>query len=101
MPATAFKHTLKKINPVLGILMALTIIGFVVSCILIGTFLYINISIKSSTVMNEQLTVEKTNLESQVNELEEKKKHYSNLLQNLDDELAKYQPVIIPDSMKE
>lgn len=81
--------------------MALIMIGFVVSCILIGAFLYINISIKSSNIMSQQLTTEKAALKSQVEELEVKKEHYSNVLQNLDDELAKYQPIVIPDSMKE
>lgn len=81
-------------------LVLFTVGAFIVTVALAGSVLYINSNIQKNEVEITTLSNELTSLQKQIEEIQNQEKEYKNQLDELQGELSKYEPVVIPDSMK-
>ncbi len=72
----------------------------VVTSILLGSFVYTNMSLNKYHVTINQLSSELDSIKSMTDEMVQQEKEYKNQLEGLSQELAKYEPIVIPESMK-
>lgn len=82
-------------------LVVLTVGAFIATTILVGIFIYLNSSIRKNEAAIATLSKELTTLQEQAEEIQSQEAEYKNQLNMLQAELSKYEPVVIPDSMKE
>lgn len=82
-------------------LVVLTVGAFVATTILVGIFIYVNSSIRKNEAAIATLSKELTILQEQAEEIQSQEAEYKNQLDVLQAELSKYEPVVIPESMKE
>lgn len=90
----------KKKNRLLGVCVAITILGAGLTLGLLGGHIYIGSSINKNTASIEAISERTDSLKAEVQSVKDQKKASENELLALEDSLAKYEPVIIPDSMK-
>lgn len=90
----------KKKNRLLGVCIAVTILGAGVTLGLLGGHIYLTSSINKNTASVETISESTESLKAEVQSVKEQKKASEDELLALEDSLAKYEPVIIPDSMK-
>lgn len=81
-------------------LVVFTIGAFIVTAALAGTFIYINGSIHKNEAAITALSDELTTLQEQTEEIQGQESEYKKQLEAIQGELSKYEPVVIPDSMK-
>ena len=84
----------KKRNRLLGVCVALTILG------LLGGHVYLASSISKNTTSVKAISESTESLKAEVQTVKEQQKVSQDELEIIQDNLAKYEPVIIPDSMK-
>lgn len=82
-------------------LVVLTVGAFVATTILVGIFIYVNSSIHKNEAAIATLSEELTTLQEQAEEIQSQEMEYKNQIDALQAELSKYEPVVIPDSMKQ
>ena len=82
-------------------LVVLTVGAFVATTILVGIFIYVNSSIHKNEAAITTLSEQLTTLQEQAEEIQSQEMEYKNQLDALQAELSKYEPVVIPDSMKQ
>lgn len=81
-------------------LVVFTVMAFIVTAVLTGTIVTINSSIQKNEVEITTLSNELISLQNQIEEIQNQEKEYKNQLDELQGELSKYEPIVIPDSMK-
>ncbi len=82
-------------------LVVLTGCSFVATAVLVGAFIYVNSSIHKNEAAITALSDELTVLQEKAEEIRGQETEYRSQLDALEAELSKYEPVVIPDSMKE
>lgn len=82
-------------------LVVLTVGSFVATTVLVGAFIYVNGSIQKNEAAITALSDELTILQEKAEEIQGQETEYRSQLDALQAELSKYEPVVIPDSMKE
>lgn len=90
----------KKRNRLLGVCVAVTILGAGMTLGLLGGHLYLTSSISKNTTSVEAISESTKSLKAEVQTIQEQQKVSQDELAIIQDNLAKYEPVIIPDSMK-
>ena len=90
----------KKKNRFLGVCIVLTAMGITMTLGLLGGHIYIASSINKSTTSVETISQNTESLKAEVNTMQAEKESSQKELTILEDNLAKYEPVVIPDSMK-
>lgn len=90
----------KRKNYAITVLMMITGAAVVATSLLAGTFIYLNSSIKKNEASIATFSKEISSMQEQVEIIKAQEKEYKNKLEALELELSKYEPVIIPDSMK-
>lgn len=90
----------KRKNYAVTVLMMITGAAVVATSLLAGTFIYLNSSIKKNEASIATFSKEISSMQEQVEIIKAQEKEYKNKLEALELELSKYEPVIIPDSMK-
>ncbi|WP_054741056.1 hypothetical protein [Cellulosilyticum ruminicola] len=90
----------KKKNRFLGVCIAITILGAALTICLLGENLFIASSINKNTASIETISKTTEDLRAEVQAVKEQKVAAEKELAELQDNLAKYEPVVIPDSMK-
>lgn len=90
----------RKKNHMLGILVIVSIGACITTSVLAGTFIYVNGSINKNESAIETLSNDLTTIKDKVETIKGQEEEYKNQLQALQAELSKYEPVVIPDSMK-
>lgn len=100
----AYKNNLnfgaKKKNRFLGACIAITILSVGMTVGLLGGHIYITSSINKNTANVETISESTDSLKAEVQSVKDQMKVSEDELVSLQDNLAKYEPVIIPDSMK-
>ena len=91
----------KKKNYLYEGLIVFTVGASIGTAILGGIFIYINGAIHKNEAAITTLSNELNILQEQVQEIQSQESQYKNQLDTLQDELSKYEAVVIPDSMKE
>lgn len=81
-------------------LVVITGIAFTATAVLAGTFVYVNGSIHKNEKAINALSEELTILEQKAEEVKAREAEYKDKLDKLQAELSKYEPIVIPDSMK-
>ena len=82
-------------------LVVLTGCSFVATAALSGAIIYVNSSIHKNEAAITALSGELTILQEKAAEIQGQETEYRSQLDALQAELSKYEPVVIPDSMKE
>ena len=72
----------------------------VITGILLGSFIYTNIRLNKYQATINQLSSELDSIKSMTDEMVQQEEEYKNKLEGLSQELAKYEPIVIPESMK-
>lgn len=90
----------KKKNRFLGVCIAITILGAGLTIGLLGGNLFISNSISKNTASVETISKATEDLRAEVQAVKEQKAAAEKELAEVQDNLAKYEPVVIPDSMK-
>lgn len=72
----------------------------IVTSILLGSFVYTTMSINKHNVTLNKLSSEIDEMKSIAEGMMEQEKEYKKQLEGLNQELAKYEPIVIPESMK-
>nr|WP_303244118.1 hypothetical protein [uncultured Cellulosilyticum sp.] len=90
----------KKRNRLLGVCVALTILGAGMTLGLLGGHVYLASSISKNTTSVKAISESTESLKAEVQTVKEQQKVSQDELEIIQDNLAKYEPVIIPDSMK-
>lgn len=100
----ANRNTLKfggrKKNHLLGICVGLTVLGAGITVGLLGGHIYLASSINKNTADIESIAQSTEDLKTQVQQVKEQQQESIDELTAVEDSLARYQPVVIPDSMK-
>ena len=95
-----FTSSRRKKNHMLGVLVIISIGACIVTSVLAGTFIYVNGSINRNEAAITTLSDDLTTIKEKVETIKGQEEEYKNQLQSLELELSKYQPIVIPDSMK-
>lgn len=90
----------KKKNHVVTVLMIITFGALIATSVLVGTFIYLNSSIHKNESAIATFSKEISSMQEQIEAIQVKEAEYKSKLEALELELSKYEPVIIPDSMK-
>lgn len=100
----AYKNNLnfgaKKKNKFLGVCIGVTIIGAGLTIGLLGGHVYLVTGINKNTTNIETISQSRESLKTEVEAVKKQQQQLQKELETVEDSLAKYQPVIIPDSMK-
>jgi len=89
----------RKKNVFLIILITITIIGFITTISLVSSFFHINKMIEKNLVNIETVKQETTDSQKKMGLSKEKVELYGKKLDVLNEQLLRFEPVIIPDSM--
>lgn len=90
----------KKKNDAVTVLMIITFGTLIVTSLLVGTFIYLNSSIHKNEASIATFSKEISSMQEQIEIIKEQEAEYKSKLEALELELSKYEPVIIPDSMR-
>ncbi|MBU3804187.1 MAG: hypothetical protein H9872_05485 [Candidatus Cellulosilyticum pullistercoris] len=101
MGRSTFSTRRRRKNYLFEGLVVLTIGTFITTTVLVGVFIYINGSIHKNEAAITTLSDELTILQEQAEAIKKQETEYKNQLDAIQGELSKYEPVVIPDSMKE
>ena len=93
-------HFGKSKNRLFATLLWITGGACVVTSILVGSFIYTHISLNKYHVTMKQLASELDELDGLTNKIIDQEEEYKKQLDTLSQELAKYEPIVIPESMK-
>ncbi len=93
-------HFGKRKNRLFTTLLWITGVACVVTSALVGSFIYTHLNLNKYQVTINQLSSELDELENLTNKMVEQEEEYKNKLDTLNQELAKYEPIVIPESMK-
>ncbi len=94
-----YSHSRKK-KRLLPIMMGITVLTCMVSVIITGSYLYTSSSMNKYQKAINNLSVEIDDLEKSTNEISMQEEEYKNKIDSIAKELSKYEPIVIPDSMK-
>lgn len=83
------------------ILLWITGVACVVTSIFMASFVYTTMSLNKYNVRLKEVSNEIEQIKSATDEMIEQEKQYKKQLERLEQELAQYKPIVIPDSMKE
>lgn len=90
----------KRKNYAVTVLMIITAAAVVATLLLASTFIYLNSRIKKNEASIATFSKEIANMQEKVEGIKAQESEYKSKLQALELEISKYEPVIIPDSMK-
>ncbi len=93
-------HFGKRKNRLFTTLLWITGVACVVTSVLVGSYIYTHINLNKYQVTINQLSSELDDLENMTDQMVEQEEEYKNKLDILNQELAKYEPIVIPESMK-
>ncbi|MDF2612345.1 MAG: hypothetical protein K0S71_131 [Clostridia bacterium] len=91
-------HRQKK-NVFLMVLITITIIGFIATIALVSGFFYVNKMITTNQINIENIKQNTLQLQEQRSTSEENQELYEKRIVVLNEQLLRFEPVIIPDSM--
>ena len=72
----------------------------IITGILVGSFIYTTMSLSKYNAVLSTMSNELDEMRTRTNEMMEMEEEYKKELERLNQELAKYQPIVIPESMK-
>ena len=90
----------KKRTKVFPIMLVITFFACLTTIATSGVYMYTRASMNKYQKSVDELTLEKYNLEKSTNAIEVQEEEYKNKINSIREELSKYQPIVIPESMK-
>lgn len=72
----------------------------IITSILVGSFIYTTMRLNKYNLVLSKISNEIDEMKARTNEMVEQEQEYKKELERLNQELAKYQPIVIPESMK-
>ncbi len=96
---TLYSNTRKK-NRAYPIMIGVTVFTCIVTVVITGSYVYTTSSMNKYQRSINELKVEIDNLEKSTNEIKVQEEEYKNKIDSITQELSKYEPIVIPDSMK-
>lgn len=92
-----YHHRRNVFSRILVIIISIAVLS---TCILAGSYIYMNIHIKNNRADIETYKQETKVLETEMQTAKEKEEQYKKQAEILSDQLTRYAPIVIPDSMK-
>lgn len=90
----------RKGNKIFPIMVVTTIFACIVTVIIAGSYMYTSSSLSKYEKAISELTLEIDVLEKNTNEIKAQEEEYKNKINSVAEELSKYEPIVIPESMK-
>ena len=90
----------RKKKRIFPIMLGITIFTCITTIATAGVYMYTKSSMEKYQKSIDELTLEIDKLEKNTNEIEVQEEEYKNKINSISEELSKYQPIVIPESMK-
>ena len=87
----------KRLFPVM---IGITVFACIITIVVAGGYMYTSSSMNKYQQVINELTVEIDSLEKNTNEIKMQEEEYKNKINSITQELSKYEPIVIPESMK-
>ncbi len=89
-----------KESRIFPIMIVCTTLACIITIILVGSFIYTSSKVNQNLTDIDNLNTEILELEKIIEEIRVKEEQYKKDINDMNQELSKYEPIVIPESMK-